>query len=175
MEPLSGAAGTFEDRIVGGAIPKEFIPAVDAGIRDAMNSGILGGYRVVDVKVTLVDGSFHEVDSSEMAFKIAGSIAFKEGCRNAGPVLLEPIMRVDVVVPDEYLGDVMGDLNSRRGHIEGIETRGNAQVICAHVPLAEMFGYATGLRSKTQGRGTFTMQFSRYEQVPKSMQDEIIR
>jgi elongation factor G len=176
MEPLERGGGyVFEDRIVGGAIPKEFIPAVDAGIRDAMNSGILGGYRVVDVKVTLVDGSFHEVDSSEMAFKIAGSIAFKEGCRNAGPVLLEPIMRVDVVVPDEYLGDVMGDLNSRRGHIEGIETRGNAQVICAHVPLAEMFGYATGLRSKTQGRGTFTMQFSRYEQVPKSMQDEIIR
>jgi elongation factor G len=176
VEPLERGGGyVFEDRIVGGAIPKEFIPAVDAGIRDAMNSGILGGYRVVDVKVTLVDGSFHEVDSSEMAFKIAGSMAFKEACRNAGPVLLEPIMRVDVVVPEEYLGDVMGDLNSRRGHIEGIETRGNTQVVCAHVPLAEMFGYATGLRSKTQGRGTFTMQFSRYEQVPKSLQDEIIR
>jgi elongation factor G len=175
IEPLEPGSGyVFENMIVGGAIPKEYIPAIDAGIRDAMNSGVLAGYKVMDVKVKLLGGSFHEVDSSEMAFKIAGSLAFKEACRKADPVLLEPIMKVSIVVPEEYTGDVLGDINSRRGHIDGIEARGNTQVINAHVPLAEMFGYATKLRSKTQGRGTFTMEFSRYEQVPKSLQQEII-
>lgn len=140
-----------------------------------MNSGVLGGYQVLDVKVTVFDGSYHEVDSSEMAFRIAASMAFKDGCRKADPVLLEPIMKTDVVVPEEYMGDVMGDLNARRGRIEGIETRAGSQVITAYVPLAEMFGYATGLRSKTQGRGTFTMQFSHYEEVPKNIQESIIK
>jgi len=172
-EPGSGYA--FVNKIVGGAIPKEFIPAIDAGIQDAMNNGILGGYQVVDVMVTLYDGSYHEVDSSEMAFKIAASMAFKDGCRRAEPVLLEPIMKTDVVVPEDYLGDVMGDLNSRRGRIEGMEARGGAQAIMAYVPLAEMFGYATNLRSMTQGRGTFTMQFSHYEEVPESMHEKIVR
>jgi elongation factor G len=175
IEPQEPGAGyTFVNKIVGGAIPKEYIPAIDAGIQDAMNNGVLGGYQVLDVKVTLTDGSYHEVDSSEMAFKIAGSMAFKEGCRKADPVLLEPIMRVDVVVPEEYMGDVMGDLNSRRGRIEGMESRAGAQVIRANVPLSEMFGYATELRSRTQGRGVFTMQFSHYEEVPKSIQESII-
>ncbi|HHW00681.1 MAG TPA: elongation factor G [Clostridiaceae bacterium] len=175
IEPQEPGAGyAFESKIVGGAIPKEYIPAIDAGVQDAMNTGVLGGYPVIDVKVTVVDGSYHEVDSSEMAFKIAGSIAFKEGCRKADPVLLEPIMRVDVITPEEYMGDVMGDLNSRRGRIEGMEMRSGAQVITAHVPLAEMFGYATQLRSKTQGRGVFTMQFDHYEEVPKNIQDSIV-
>ncbi|MCR4435278.1 MAG: elongation factor G [Clostridiales bacterium] len=175
LEPQEPGSGyTFVNKIVGGAIPKEYIPAIDAGIQDAMNNGVLGGYQVLDVKVTLVDGSYHEVDSSEMAFKIAGSMAFKEGCRKADPVLLEPIMRVDVVVPEEYMGDVMGDLNSRRGRIEGMEARAGAQVITSYVPLAEMFGYATDLRSRTQGRGVYTMQFHHYEEVPKSIQESII-
>jgi len=175
IEPQEPGAGyTFESKIVGGAIPKEYIPAIDAGVQDAMNNGVLGGYPVIDVKVTVVDGSYHEVDSSEMAFKIAGSMAFKEGCRKADPVLLEPIMRVDVITPEEYMGDVMGDLNSRRGRIEGMELRSGAQVITAHVPLSEMFGYATQLRSKTQGRGVFTMQFDHYEEVPRNVQDSIL-
>jgi elongation factor G len=176
LEPQEPGSGyTFVNKIVGGVIPKEYIPAVDEGIQDAMQSGVLGGYQVLDVKATLVDGSYHEVDSSEMAFKIAGSMAFKEGCRKADPVLLEPIMRVDVVVPEIYMGDVMGDLNSRRGRIEGMESRAGAQVITAHVPLANMFGYATALRSKTQGRGVFTMQFSHYEEVPKSIQETVLK
>jgi len=175
IEPQEPGSGyTFVNKIVGGAIPKEYIPAIDAGIRDAMNNGVLGGYPVLDVKVTLVDGSYHEVDSSEMAFRIAASMAFKEGCRKADPVLLEPIMSVDVLVPDEYLGDVIGDINSRRGKIEGIEMRAGLKVVKAHVPLSEMFGYATALRSRTQGRGTFTMQFSHYEEVPKSIQESIV-
>jgi len=139
-----------------------------------MNSGVLAGYPVVDVKVTLYDGSYHEVDSSEMAFKVAGSMAFKEGMKNANPVLLEPIMKVVVTVPEEYMGDVMGDLNSRRGRIEGMEARNGAQVITANVPLSEMFGYATALRSRTQGRGVFTMEISHFEEVPKNIQEQII-
>lgn len=175
MEPLEPGKGyEFVNKVVGGAIPKEFIPAIDAGIRDAMNSGVLAGYPVVDVKVTVFDGSYHEVDSSEMAFKIAASMAFKEGMKKADPVLLEPIMRVDVQTPDEYLGDVIGDLNSRRGRIESLEARAGGQNVRAYVPLAEMFGYATDLRSKTQGRATYTMTPSHYAEVPKNIQDTII-
>ncbi|MCG0275815.1 MAG: elongation factor G [Thermosediminibacteraceae bacterium] len=175
IEPLEPGKGyEFVNKIVGGVIPKEYIPAVDAGVREAMQNGILAGYPVVDVKVTLFDGSYHEVDSSEMAFKIAASVAFKEAMKKADPVLLEPIMKVEVVVPEEYMGDVIGDLNARRGHIEGIEMRGNAQVVRGYVPLAEMFGYATDLRSKTQGRGTYTMQFSHYAEVPKNIAEQII-
>jgi len=174
VEPQEPGAGyLFVNKIVGGAIPKEYIPAIDAGIQEAMNHGVLAGYQVLDVKVTLVDGSYHEVDSSEMAFKIAGSMAFKEGCKKADPVLLEPMMRVDVTVPEEYMGDVIGDLNSRRGRIEGMEARGGAQVVKAFVPLSEMFGYATTLRSRTQGRGVYSMQFDHYEEVPKSIQENI--
>ncbi len=175
VEPMeSGKGYEFVNKIVGGAIPKEYIPAVDAGIQGAMQSGVLAGYNVVDVRVTLVDGSYHEVDSSEMAFKIAASMAFKEACRKADPVLKEPIMKVDVVVPEEYMGDVMGDLNSRRGQIQGMEARPGAQAISAFVPLSEMFGYATVLRSRTQGRGQYVMQPSHYEEVPKSIQEQII-
>ena len=175
MEPNeSGKGYEFINAIVGGAIPKEYIPAVDTGIRGAMQAGVLAGYPVVDVKVTLYDGSYHEVDSSELAFKIAGSMAFKEGMRKADPVLLEPIMKVVVIVPSDYMGDVIGDLNSRRGQIQGMEERGGAQQITAFVPLAEMFGYATDLRSKTQGRGQFTMEPSHYVEVPKSIQEKII-
>ncbi len=175
MEPMEAGSGyEFVNKIVGGAIPKEYIPAVDAGIQSAMQTGVLAGYNVVDVRVTLVDGSYHEVDSSEMAFKIAGSMAFKDGCRKGDPVLKEPIMQVDVIVPEEYMGDVMGDLNSRRGQIQGMEARPGAQAIAAFVPLSEMFGYATDLRSKTQGRGQYTMQPSHYEEVPKSIMEAII-
>ena len=175
MEPNeSGKGYEFINAIVGGAIPKEYIPAVDTGIRGAMQAGVLAGYPVVDVKVTLYDGSYHEVDSSELAFKIAGSMAFKEGMRKADPVLLEPIMKVVVIVPSDYMGDVIGDLNSRRGQIQGMEERSGAQQITAFVPLAEMFGYATDLRSKTQGRGQFTMEPSHYVEVPKSIQEKII-
>jgi elongation factor G len=175
IEPRQPGEGyEFVNKIVGGVIPKEYITPIDNGIKDAMNNGVLGGYPVVDVKVTLVDGSYHDVDSSEMAFKIAGSMAFKEGCRKANPVLLEPIMKVDVTVSEDYMGDVMGDLNSRRGHIEGMEARQGAQIIRAHVPLSEMFGYATTLRSRTQGRGVFTMQTSHFEEVPKSIQESVI-
>jgi elongation factor G len=175
LEPAEAGAGyEFIDRIVGGKIPREFIPAVDLGIQEAMESGILAGYPVVDVRVELVDGSYHEVDSSEMAFKVAGSMAFKQAMERAKPKLLEPVMAVEVVTPEEYLGDVMGDLNSRRGRVEGLEPRGNAQAIRARVPLATMFGYATDLRSMTQGRATFTMQFDRYEEAPQSIAGEIV-
>ena len=175
VEPLEAGAGyEFVNKIVGGAIPKEYIPAVDAGIQGAMQSGVLAGYNVVDVRVTLYDGSYHEVDSSEMAFKIAGSMAFKEACRKANPVLKEPIMQVDVSVPEEYMGDVIGDLSSRRGQIQGMEARNGAQAIGAYVPLSEMFGYATDLRSNTQGRASYSMSPSHYEEVPKSIMDEII-
>ena len=169
----SGKGYEFINAVVGGAIPKEYIPAVDAGIQGAMNSGVVAGFPVVDVKVTLYDGSFHEVDSSEMAFKIAGSMAFKEACRKANPTLLEPIMKVCVIVPDEYMGDVIGDLNSRRGQIIKLEARSGAQQIDAHVPLAEMFGYATDLRSRTQGRGQYTMEPSHYIEIPKNIREKI--
>ena len=159
---------------MGGAIPKEYIPAVDAGIQGAMQAGVLAGYPVEDVKVTLYDGSFHEVDSSEMAFKIAGSMAFKEACRKANPVLLEPIMKVDVIVPEDYMGDVMGDLNARRGQIQGMEARPGAQAISALVPLSEMFGYATDLRSRTQGRGQYSMEPHSYVEIPKNIAEKII-
>jgi len=175
LEPLEAGAGyEFVNKIVGGAIPKEYIPAVDAGVQGAMLAGVLSGYNVVDIRVTLYDGSYHEVDSSELAFKIAASMAFKDGCRKAEPVLKEPIMKVDVTVPEEYMGDVLGDLNSRRGQIQGMEARMGAQAISALVPLSEMFGYATELRSRTQGRGQYVMQPSHYETVPKSIQESII-
>ena len=170
----SGKGYEFVNALVGGAIPKEYVPAIDAGIQGAMLSGVLAGYPVVDVKVTLYDGSYHEVDSSEMAFKIAGSVAFKEACQKAGPTLLEPIMKVCVIVPDEYMGDVIGDLNSRRGQIQGFEARSGAQQIDAFVPLAEMFGYATDLRSCTQGRGQYTMEPAHYIEIPKNIQEKII-
>jgi elongation factor G len=174
VEPLEAGKGyEFVNKIVGGVVPKEYVPSIDSGIRDAMNSGIIAGYQVLDVKVTLVDGSYHEVDSSEMAFKVAGSMAFKEAMRKADPVLLEPIMKVDVTTPDEYMGDVMGDLNSRRGKIEGMDAIAGAQNIHAFVPLSEMFGYATDLRSSTQGRAVYSMQPSHYDQVPKSVQEKI--
>ena len=170
----SGKGYEFVNALVGGAIPKEYVPAIDAGIQGAMLSGVLAGYPVVDVKVTLYDGSYHEVDSSEMAFKIAGSMAFKEAMRKADPTLLEPIMKVCVIVPDEYMGDVIGDINSRRGQIQGYEMRSGAQQIDAFVPLAEMFGYATDLRSRTQGRGQYTMEPSHYIELPKSLQEKLI-
>jgi len=174
VEPLPPGSGyEFESAIVGGVIPKEYIPAVDAGIRDAMNTGVIAGYQVIDVKVRLVDGSYHEVDSSELAFKIAGSIAFKEAMKKADPVLLEPIMKVEVTTPEDYLGDIIADLNSRRGRIEGMEARAGAQVITAFVPLSEMFGYATELRSRSQGRAVYSMQFDHYSEVPKSIQERI--
>ncbi len=170
----SGKGYEFENKVVGGAIPKEYIPGIDAGIQGAMLAGVVAGYPVVDVKVTLYDGSYHEVDSSEMAFKIAGSMAFKEAMRKADPTLLEPIMKVCVIVPDEYMGDVIGDLNARRGQIQGYEMRSGAQQIDAFVPLAEMFGYATDLRSRTQGRGQYTMEPSHYIELPKSLQEKLI-
>ncbi len=175
LEPLEEGKGyEFVNAVVGGAIPKEYIPAVDAGVQGAMLSGVLAGYNVVDVKCTLYDGSYHEVDSSEMAFKIAASMAFKEGMKKADPVIKEPIMLVNVIMPDEYLGDVMGDLNSRRGMIQKMEALSGAQRITAMVPLSEMFGYATELRSRTQGRGQYTMEPSHYSEVPKSIQDKIM-
>jgi elongation factor G len=175
MEPTEPGEGyEFLDKIVGGKIPREYISSVDLGIQEAMESGVLSGYPVVDVRVYLVDGSYHEVDSSEIAFKVAGSMAFKNAMQRAKPKLLEPVMAVEVVTPEDYLGDVMGDLNARRGHIEHLEPRGNAQAIRARVPLATMFGYATDLRSTTQGRATFTMQFDRYEEVPQSIAGEIV-
>ncbi|MDD2336030.1 MAG: elongation factor G [Geobacteraceae bacterium] len=175
IEPQEPGVGyEFVDAIKGGVVPREYIPAVDKGIQEAMENGVLAGFPVVDLKVTLVDGSYHDVDSSEMAFKIAGSIGFKDGCSKASPVLLEPIMSVEVVVPEEHMGDVIGDLNSRRGRILGMESRAGAQVISSMVPLAAMFGYATDLRSATQGRATYTMTFDHYEQVPKSVAEEIV-
>ena len=174
LEPNPGKGYEFVNGVVGGAIPKEYIPAVDQGIQGAMLSGVLAGYNVVDCKVTLYDGSYHEVDSSEMAFKIAGSMAFKEAMRKADPVLMEPIMKVTVIVPEEYMGDVIGDLNSRRGMIQGMEAENGAQRINANVPLSEMFGYATDMRSNTQGRGQYVMEPSHYAEVPKSVAEEIM-
>ena len=175
MEPLEPGSGyVFEDKTVGGSIPKEYIPAIDAGIREAKMSGILGGYECVDFKVTVYDGSYHDVDSSEMAFKIAGSMAFKEGMRKADPVLMEPIMKVDVTLPEEYLGDVMGNISSRRGNLMGMEIVNGTQEVHAEIPLAEMFGYATDLRSRTQGRGNYTMTFDHYAEVPKAIADKVI-
>jgi elongation factor G len=175
IEPQEPGKGyEFVDAIKGGVVPREYIPAVDKGIKEALDNGVMAGYPVVDIKVTLVDGSYHEVDSSEMAFKIAGSMGFKEGCQKAGPQLLEPIMSVEVVVPEEYMGDVIGDLNSRRGRIMGMEGRAGAQVVNSMVPLAQMFGYSTILRSATQGRATYSMTFDHYEPVPKSVAEEIV-
>ncbi|MFP5326220.1 MAG: elongation factor G, partial [Acidimicrobiia bacterium] len=175
LEPTGPGGGyEFVDKITGGVIPKEYIPSVDAGIQEAMSTGVLAGYPTVDIRATLTFGSYHDVDSSEMAFKIAGSMAFKEAAKKAAPVLLEPIMAVEVVTPEDYMGDVIGDLSARRGKVEGMEQRGNSQVIKAQVPLAEMFGYATDLRSRTQGRATYTMLFHSYQEVPKSVSEEII-
>ncbi len=175
LEPLEPGSGfIFESKIVGGAVPKEYIGPIEAGIKEAMQNGIVAGYETVDIKATLIDGSYHDVDSSEMAFKVAGSMAFKAAAAKATPVLLEPIMRIEITVPEEYMGDVMGDLNSRRGRIEGMEARNNAQIIRGFVPLSEMFGYATDLRSKTQGRGVYTMQSDHFEEVPKNIAEEII-
>ena len=175
LQPLEPGSGVqFESKIVGGSVPKEYIKPTEEGIRQAAESGILAGYPVIDFKATLVDGSYHEVDSSEMAFKIAGSMAFKEGCRQAKSVILEPIMRVEVTVPEEYMGDVIGDINSRRGRMEGMEARNGSQIIRTFIPLSEMFGYATDLRSRTQGRGTYAMEPSHYEEVPKSVHDTIV-
>ncbi|PAQ15152.1 elongation factor G [Bacillaceae bacterium SAOS 7] len=170
-----GAGFEFENGIVGGVVPREYIPAVQAGLEDALQNGVLAGYPLVDVKARLFDGSYHDVDSSEMAFKIAASMALKNAASKCNPIILEPMMKVEVVIPDEYLGDIMGDVTSRRGRVEGMEARGNAQVVKAFVPLSEMFGYATSLRSNTQGRGTYSMHFDHYEEVPKSVSEEIIK
>ena len=174
VEPFPGGGFEFVNDITGGRIPKEYINPTEVGIKEALEGGILAGYPMSDIKVTLYDGSFHDVDSSEMAFKIAGSLAIKEAARKAKAVLLEPIMAVEVVVPEEYMGDVIGDLNSRRGRIEGMELRSTTQIIKSSVPLSEMFGYATELRSRTQGRGSFTMHFGKYEEVPGSLAEEIV-
>ncbi len=174
VEPNPGKGFEFENEIKGGSVPKEFIPAVEKGVRESLEGGILAGYPMVDVKAMLFDGNYHEVDSSEMAFKICASICFKEACRRAKPVLLEPVMRVEVVVPEEYMGTVNGDLSSRRGRLEGTEVRGTTQLIKAMVPLSDMFGYATELRSRTQGRGSFTMHFGQYEEGPKNLSEEIV-
>jgi elongation factor G len=174
LEPTGPGGGyEFVDKVRGGDVPREYIPAVDAGIQEAMEGGVIAGYPLVDVRAILTGGSSHDVDSSEMAFKIAGSIGFKDAARRANPVLLEPIMEVEVVTPEDYMGDVIGDLNSRRGKVEGMEQRGNAHVVRAQVPLGDMFGYATDLRSRTQGRATYTMQFDSYQEVPKSISEEI--
>ncbi len=170
-----GAGFEFENAIVGGVVPREYIPAVEAGLRDSLDNGVIAGYPLIDIKAKLFDGSYHDVDSNEMAFKVAASMALKNAISKVRPVLLEPIMRVEVVIPEEYLGDIMGDITSRRGRVEGMEARGNAQVVRAMVPLAEMFGYATALRSNTQGRGVFSMHFDHYEEVPKSISEEIIK
>jgi len=170
-----GKGFEFEDAIRGGVVPREYIPAIEKGIREALDSGVVAGYPVVDIKARLIDGSFHEVDSSEMAFKIAGSMAFKAGVQKGSPVLLEPVMRVEVVVPENFMGDIIGDLSSRRAHVEGMEPRaGGVTAIRAFVPLATMFGYATDVRSNTQGRGTFTMEFDHYAQIPASLAETII-
>jgi len=176
FEPLEEGSGfQFENKIVGGVVPKEYIPAVQAGLEEALQNGLIAGYPVIDIKATLYDGSYHEVDSSEMAFKIAASMALRKAKEICEPVLLEPIMKVEVVAPEEYMGDIIGDITSRRGRVEGMNARGNAQVVNAFVPLAEMFGYATALRSNTQGRGTYTMVFDHYEEVPKNIAEEIIK
>jgi elongation factor G len=175
MEPNEPGKGyEFVNEVTGGSIPREYIKPIDQGIREAMEGGVIAGFPMVDVKVILYDGSYHDVDSNEMAFKIAGSMAFKEAARKANPVLLEPVMKVEVVVPEEYMGTIIGDLNSRRGRIEGVEPRVGSQVVTATVPLSEMFGYATQMRSSTQGRANYSMHFSRYEEAPRSVSDEII-
>ena len=170
-----GKGFEFENAVVGGVVPREYIPAVEAGLRDSLNNGVLAGYPLIDIKAKLYDGSYHDVDSNEMAFKIAASMALKNAVSKVNPVILEPIMKVEVVIPEEYLGDIMGDITSRRGRVEGMDARGNAQVVRSMVPLAEMFGYATSLRSNTQGRGVFSMTFDHYEDVPKSISEEIIK
>ncbi len=175
VEPLeSGTGFEFVNKLVGGAIPKEYVPAVEAGVRDALLGGVLAGYPILGLRATLVDGSYHPVDSSEIAFKIAGSMALRMAVEKASPVLLEPVMDVEVLVPEDMVGDVIGDLTARRGRIEGMESREATQIVRGQVPLATMFGYATDLRSKTQGRGSYTMQFSRYEEVPKAVGDAIL-
>ena len=177
LEPLTGGDGAlyeFENKVTGGRIPREYIPSVDAGVQDAMQYGILAGYPVVGVKCTLLDGQYHEVDSSEMAFKVAGSMVFKEAARKANPAILEPMMFVEVMTPEDYMGDVIGDLNSRRGHIQAMEERAGARVVKAQVPLSEMFGYVGDLRSRTQGRANYTMVFDSYAEVPASVAKEII-
>ena len=175
LEPMeSGAGYEFENNIVGGVVPKEYIGSVDKGIQESLETGVVAGYPVVDVKVTLFDGSYHEVDSSEMAFKVAGSMAFKNAATIANPVLLEPMMKVEVVTPEEYMGDIIGDLNSRRGQVGAMDNRGNARVISAMVPLANMFGYVNNLRSMSQGRATYTMTFDHYDQVPQAVADEVV-
>ncbi len=174
LEPNPGKGYEFIDKISGGVIPREYIPSVDAGIRESMTSGVLAGYPTVDIKVTLTYGSYHDVDSSEMAFKIAGSMAFKKAANLANPVLLEPVMAVEVITPEDYMGDVIGDLSARRGKVEGMEQRGTSQIVRAQVPLSDMFGYATDLRSRTQGRAMYSMQFHAYSEVPESIAKEII-
>jgi elongation factor G len=175
IQPLERGKGfVFNNKIVGGVIPREYIAPVEAGVREAMTNGVLAGYPIVDVEVTLYDGSYHDVDSSEMAFRVAASIAFKNGIMKAKPILVEPIMKVEVIVPEEYMGDVIGDINSRRGSILGMETEIATHIIKSHVPLAEMFGYSTILRSKTQGRGTYSMEFSHYQTVPQSISESIV-
>ncbi len=175
VEPLpSGTGFEFVNEIFGGAIPREYIAPAEAGMKEALEGGIMAGFPMSDVRAILYDGSYHDVDSSEMAFKLAGSYAIKEAARRASPVLLEPIMAVEVVVPEEYMGDVIGDINSRRGRMEGMELRGTTQIIKAMVPLSEMFGYATDIRSRTQGRGSFTMHFGKYDEMPASLQEQII-
>lgn len=170
-----GKGFEFENAIVGGVVPREYIPAVEAGLRDSLDRGVIAGYPLIDIKAKLFDGSYHDVDSNEMAFKIAASMALKAAASKCSPVLLEPMMKVEVVIPEEYLGDIMGNITSRRGRVEGMEARGNAQVVRAMVPLSEMFGYATTLRSATQGRGVFSMVFDHYEEVPKSISEDIIK
>jgi elongation factor G len=175
MEPGEPGSGIeFTNSIVGGAVPREYIPAVRKGVEEAAQQGVLGGYPVLDIKVSLVDGSYHEVDSSEMAFKVAGSMAFKEAARKAGAILLEPVMDVEIVVPEDYMGDVMGDLSSRRGKVSSMDERAGARIVTATVPLAAMFGYATDLRSATQGRATYSMHFAHYERVPQSIAEEVL-
>jgi len=175
VAPLPAGTGfEFVNKVVGGAIPKEYISSVEKGVVDAMTSGVVAGYQMIDLRVTLLDGSYHDVDSSEMAFKVAGSMAYKSGAKKATAVLLEPMMDLEVIVPEDFMGDVIGRISSKRGKILGMKMRGGAQVISALVPLSEMFGYATDIRSMTQGRGVFTMQFSRYEVVPKHISDEIV-
>jgi elongation factor G len=176
IEPLEGHTGfEWQDKIIGGTVPKQFIPAAQRGVEEAMNNGVLGGYPVIGVRVSMVDGSYHDVDSSEMAFRIAGSMAFKDAMRKADPVLMEPVMSVEVVTPEEYMGDVIGDLSSRRGKVEGMGMRANARVIKAYAPLAEMFGYATDIRSKTSGRASYTMTFDHYEEVPRDVADKLLK
>jgi elongation factor G len=176
LEPRErGSGNEFENAIVGGVVPKEYIPAVDKGVREQLENGVLGGFPMVDVKVTLYDGSYHDVDSNEMAFKLAGMMALREGAMNARPVLLEPVMKVEVVTPEEYMGDVMGDLNRRRGIVAGMDDAPAGKILRASVPLAEMFGYATDLRSATQGRATYSMEFERYDEAPKTVSDSVIK